>query len=114
MMMTDIYAIDDVIEQVAPLTHERLQLFEQLQIIVPVQTPNGPRYQALDIRRITLLCELTDDFEVNEDALVIITSPLDQLHGAHERLDRVLEAVRAEPSETQLRVSQRLASFDAG
>lgn len=108
--MTGIYAFDEVIDQIASLTRDRLQLFEQLQIIVPVQTPDGPRYQALDIRRITLLCELTDDFEVNEDALVIITSLLDQLHGANARLDRILNAVSAEPSETKQRLAEIIAN----
>ncbi len=108
--MTGIYAFNEVIDQIASLTRDRLQLFEQLQIIVPVQTPDGPRYQALDIRRITLLCELTDDFEVNEDALVIITSLLDQLHGANARLERILNAVNAEPSETKRRLAEIIAN----
>ena len=112
--MTDIYVADDVIEQVAPLTRERLQQYEHLRIIRPVQTPDGPRYQALDIRRITLLCELTDDFEVNEDALVIIMSLLDQLHGAQGKLDRMLEAVSIESSDIKQRLSRRLAGFDSG
>ena len=106
--MTD-YASEQVIEQIAALTPDRLTLFERLQIVTPVTTPAGPRYRRLDIRRIELLCELTDDFEVNEDALVIIMSLLDQLHGAHSRLDHVVRALDAEPAEVKLRLSQRLA-----
>jgi chaperone modulatory protein CbpM len=75
-----------------------------------VSTAEGLRYHTLDVRRITLLCELTDDFEVNEDALVIIMSLLDQLHGAHSKLDQVVQAIGAEPSEIKLRLSQRLHS----
>lgn len=106
--MTDAFAPQDVIDHVAPLTAERLSLFEQLRIITPVSTPEGPRYHTLDVRRITLLCELTDDFEVNEDALVIIMSLLDQLHGAQGRLDQMVQAIGAEPSEIKLRLSRRL------
>ncbi len=106
--MTDAYAPEQVIESVTSLTAERLSHFERLRIVTPVTTPDGPRYHMLDIRRITLLCELTDDFEVNEDALVIIMSLLDQLHGAHSRLEQVMQAIGAEPSEIKLRLSQRL------
>ena len=72
--MTIIYAPEEVIETVTTLTAERLSHFESLHIVTPVHTQEGPRYHQLDIHRITLLCELTDDFEVNEDALVIIMS----------------------------------------
>lgn len=106
--MTHVYAPEQVINQVASLTAERLSHFERLQIVTPVSTSEGPRYHMLDVRRITLLCELTDDFEVNEDALVIIMSLLDQLHGAHSRLEQVAQAIEAEPSEIKLRLSQRL------
>lgn len=106
--MTNAYAPEQVIATIASLTPERLSHFEHLRIITPVTTPDGPRYQTLDVKRITLLCELTDDFEVNEDALVIIMSLLDQLHGAHSRLDNVVRAIGDEPSEVKLRLSQRL------
>lgn len=110
--MTDAYAPDQVIARVTSLTAERLSHFERLRIVTPVTTPDGPRYRTLDIRRITLLCELTDDFEVNEDALVIIMSLLDQLHGAHSKLEQVMQAIGAEPSEIKLRLSRRLAGED--
>lgn len=106
--MTHAYAPEQVIAHVSTLTAERLRHFESLRIITPVQTPEGPRYRTLDLRRITLLCELTDDFEVNEDALVIIMSLLDQLHGAQDRLEQVVQAIGAEPSEIKLRLSRRL------
>ncbi|OIQ32078.1 MAG: hypothetical protein BM562_06125 [Alphaproteobacteria bacterium MedPE-SWcel] len=111
--MTNFYAPEQVIESVTSLTAERLRYFERLRIVSPVLTTDGPRYRTLDIRRITLLCELTDDFEVNEDALVIIMSLLDQLHGTRIKLDQVVEALGAEPSEVKLRVSRRLHGADA-
>ncbi|KAE9624733.1 hypothetical protein [Parasedimentitalea maritima] len=112
--MTNAYAPEQVIKKVASLTAERLSRFEHLQIVTPVNTSEGPRYYTLDVRRITLLCELTDDFEVNEDALVIIMSLLDQLHGAHDRLEQVVEAIGAEPSEIKLRLLRRLHDAGAG
>ncbi|MFT6452987.1 MAG: chaperone modulatory protein CbpM [Halocynthiibacter sp.] len=106
--MTHDYAPEQVINRVASLTAERLTHFERLHIVTPITTPDGPRYRSLDVRRVTLLCELTDDFEVNEDALVIIMSLLDQLHGAHSKLEQVVRAIGEEPSETKARLSQHL------
>ncbi len=106
--MTNAFAPEQVIETITSLTAERLSHFERLSIVTPVITPDGPRYHTLDVRRITLLCELTDDFEVNEDALVIIMSLIDQLHGAHSKLEQMVQAIGAEPTEIKVRVSQRL------
>jgi len=106
--MTHGYAPEQVIDTVASLTAERLSYFERLRVVTPVTTSDGPRYRLLDVRRITLLCELTDDFEVNEDALVIIMSLLDQLHGAHSSLEQVMKAISAEPADIKVRLSQRL------
>jgi chaperone modulatory protein CbpM len=111
--MTNAYAPEQVIRRVASLTAERLSHFERLRIVTPVNTSEGPRYYTLDVRRISLLCELTDDFEVNEDALVIIMSLLDQLHGARSKLEQVVQAIGAEPSEIKLRLLQRLHDVGA-
>lgn len=108
--MTKVYAPEQVIDQVTTLTAERLSHFEYLRIITPVQTPKGPGYHTLDVRRLTLLCELTDDFEVNEDALVIIMSLLDQLHGAQHKLEHIKQAIAQEPTETKLRLLRKLHS----
>lgn len=106
--MTREYDPEQVIKYVASLTAERLSHFERLRIVTPITTPDGPRYRHLDVRRVALLCELTDDFEVNEDALVIIMSLLDQLHGAHNKLEQVAKAIDEETSETKRRLSERL------
>ncbi len=108
------YAPEQVIQRIDSLTAERLSHFERLHIVTPISTPNGPRYRSLDVRRVTLLCELTDDFEVNEDALVIIMSLLDQLHGARSKLEQVVRAIDGEPSETKQRLSQRLQGARLG
>ena len=112
--MTNAFAPEQVIDAITSLTAERLSHFERLCIVTPVSTSEGPRYHTLDVRRITLLCELTDDFDVNEDALVIIMSLLDQLHGAHSKLEQVVEAIGAEPAEIKLRLSRRLHDTGQG
>jgi chaperone modulatory protein CbpM len=110
--MTHDYAPEQVIERVTSLTAERLSYFERLSIVTPIITPDGPRYRNLDVRRVTLLCELPDDLEVNEDALVIIMSLLDQLHGAHSKIEQIVRAIDQEPAEIKLRLSQRLSGTE--
>ena len=39
-----------------------------------------------DLARARLIRELTDDFEVNDDAVPIILNLLDQIHGLHRKI----------------------------
>lgn len=98
----------ELIETVAALTPDRLVEYRALEIVIPVETPEGPRYREIDVDRVTLLCELADDMEMSEDAVVIIMSLLDQLHGARAQMSRVMEAVAAEEAEIRKRIAMRL------
>jgi chaperone modulatory protein CbpM len=99
----------DLIEAVAPLTRDRLLHYVHLHVVRPVQTAEGPRYREIDLRRITLLCELADDMEMHEDALVVVMHLLDQLHGSRGRLDAMMRALAQEDPEVRARIARRLA-----
>lgn len=107
--MTRYLSEADLIETVAALTPDRLVEFCRLQIVIPVNTQDGPRYRAIDVERVTLLCELGDDLDMNEDAVVIIMSLLDQLHGLRADMSRVMDAVAGEDAEVRRRIGSKLA-----
>ncbi len=107
--MTDLYTDADLIEAVAALTQDRLLHYVHLRIVQPLQTDSGPRFREIDLRRITLLCELSDDMELNEDALVIVMNLLDQLHGSRARLTAVMTALTNEEAEVRGRIARILA-----
>lgn len=106
--MTDHYTESDLIAAVTPLTRERLLHYVHLRIVQPVLTEHGPRFREIDLRRVTLLCELADDMELNEDALVVVMNLLDQLHGSRARLDAVFAALAKEDAEVRARIAQSL------
>lgn len=94
--------------RIAALTPDRLLHYRHLQIIVPMETVEGPRYRDIDVRRITFLCELTDDLDLEEDALVIVMSLLDQLHGSRTQLAAVMQALADEETPVKARIFGRL------
>ena len=106
--MTDRYTEAELIAAVAPLTPDRLLHYVHLRIVRPVETEEGPRYREIDLRRVTLLCELSDDMELSEDALVIVMNLLDQLHGTRSRLAALMTALGAEEAEVRDRIAQKL------
>jgi chaperone modulatory protein CbpM len=65
-------------------------------------------FQEIDVARIELILRLRDDMDVNEDALPIVLSLLDQLFDARRRMRELDEALaRVAPDA----VRRELASF---
>ncbi|CTQ31881.1 hypothetical protein [Jannaschia rubra] len=106
--MTRQYTAEQLIEAIPALTPDRLLSYVHLSILSPVQTDAGPAYREIDIKRVTLLCELTDDLDLDDNALVIVMSLLDQLHGTRARLDTVMRVLSDEPPEIKGRIAGRL------
>jgi chaperone modulatory protein CbpM len=106
--MTDTLTEDDVIATITWLTRQRLDVFIDARLIVPVQTETGRMYGPVDLARLELLCDLAEQFDLAEDALGIVISLIDALHAARSRLHRVAEALDAEPADVRQRVGARL------
>lgn len=106
--MTDYLSEDQAISAVARLTRVQLISFVEAEIIVPVMTEDGPAYRKIDIMRMELLCELSEQFELQDDALGMVISLVDQLHGVRAELRSVLEAVETEQPEVRSRIGELL------
>ncbi len=102
--MTDRFSEDDVVAAVARLTRKQLIAFVEARIVVPVISETGPVYRQIDIARAELLCELSESFDLKEDALGMVISLVDQLHGTRAELRAVLEAIESEQTEVRNRI----------
>lgn len=107
------YTETQVIAAVTQLTRNRLDSFVQAEIVTPVLTEAGPTFRDIDRVRLELLCELSESFDLEEDALAVIMSLIDQLHTARADLHRLLAAVKAEPEDVRLRIAKVLTSSEA-
>jgi chaperone modulatory protein CbpM len=106
--MTEFLSEEQAIAAVARLTRIQLVSFVEAEIIVPVMTEDGPNYRKIDIMRLELLCELSEQFELQDDALSMVMSLIDQLHGVRAELRSVLNAVETEPQEVRRRIGELL------
>ncbi|MFD2739583.1 hypothetical protein ACFSUD_08390 [Sulfitobacter aestuarii] len=107
--MSDRYSLDEALAQVARLDRARLVSYMEAQIILPLQTPQGPSLRKIDIKRLELACELSDEFGLEEDALGVVLSLLDQLHGLRAELRDVLGALEEESPEVRARIAAAIA-----
>jgi len=102
--MTERFSEAQAVAAVARLTQVQLVSFVQAEMIVPLQTDSGPVYRQIDLVRLELLCELSEQFELKNDALGVVISLIDQLYGVRAELQTVLDAVGQEPSDVRQRI----------
>ncbi len=106
--MTGHLTEDDVVNAIADLTPDRLVAFVQAELVIPLQTDRGRRFRQVDKARLELLCDLTEQFGMDEDALAVILSLIDQLYAVRSDLRCVLKAVDQQPEDVRARLEQAI------
>ena len=87
----------ELIETVSRLTSDRLTEYLAAEIVIPEQSDQGLVYQNIDVARLELACELHEQYDMEADALSMMISLIDQMHGLRAELREVLNAVEAQP-----------------
>ena len=107
--MPEIYSEEETLTAVARLTRTRLTSFVSAEAVRPTAGERGPCYTRVDIARLELLCDLTEGFELGDDALNLVVTLVDQLHAARADLSALAAAIAKEPPETRRRLAQALS-----
>jgi chaperone modulatory protein CbpM len=95
--MTDSFSEDQVIARVTRLTRTQLTAFIRAEFVRPHQNASGYLFRRIDIARLELLCDLSDDLDLDETALGVVISLLDQLHAARQERIALAQALEALP-----------------
>lgn len=91
----------DVLAKIQGLEGSHLQIFIEEGWISPQQTEHGITFREIDVVRVQLILELQNDLSVNADAIPIILSLIDQVHGLRHKLRSLAGAVEAQPEDIQ-------------
>lgn len=102
--MSEHFTVDETVAAIAGLTHTRLTAYIEARIIVPVNGENGPLFAPVDRARLQLICELAESHELADEALAVVMSLVDQLHGARADLRALGQALDTEAEEVRQRV----------
>lgn len=105
--MADFYTEEQIIATVSRLTRVQLVHFIEADVIRPLQTETGPRFRPMDVPRLELLCDLTEEFGLrDDDVLGMVVSLIDQLHAVRADLEALTASVAAEPKEIRDRIGE--------
>lgn len=106
--MTRYYSETEVVTLIEDLSPPRLQTYLRARIVQPVATSEGQGYRDADLARLQLLCDLSEAYELPDDALRMVMSLVDQLNTARGDMRALIAAVAAEPDEVRLRIHRNL------
>ena len=106
--MTEFYSETDVLTAIPRLTLLRLTRFVAARIVLPLVSDAGPAFRRIDLARIELLCDLTEEFDLDDDVLGLVISLVDQLHEARRDLRAICTALAAEPPEVRARIGEKI------
>ena len=106
--MTDRFSTHDALAAVPDLTAEQLERYIRAGVIQPVQSQQGPVFREIDIARLSLIVDLSEGYSLDDEALSLIMSLLDQLHGLRGDMRAILDAVAHEAPETRARLSRSI------
>ena len=98
------YTLTETLSVVDDLDAEHLDRYIRAGVVVPVQSSSGPLFRELDLARLILVVELTEGYHLDEEALAMVMSLVDQLHGLRGDMRAILDAVAREPAETRVRL----------
>lgn len=102
----------EVVARVEGLTVTRLRAFVAAECVAPQERDGRPAYSEADLARLHLVHELFEGFDLDPDAVGLVMSLLDQVHGLRRELRTLAAAVDAEPHDVRdrIRVAHRRAA----
>ncbi|MTH76533.1 hypothetical protein [Paracoccus aestuariivivens] len=98
------YTLTETLVELPELDREQIESYMRNGVVQPVQSEAGPLFRDLDIARLHLVVDLSEGFHLDDEALALVLSLVDQLHGLRGDMHAILDAVAREPVETRVRL----------
>lgn len=106
--MTDQLTEDEVLAAIPTLTRTRLVAFVESELIIPLRLGHvggsGLVFRRVDCARLHLLCDLTDGLDLDEAALGVVITLIDQLHATRKDLLAIARALDGEAPDVRARI----------
>jgi chaperone modulatory protein CbpM len=97
-------SLDDILTRFQ-LTHAEVTMWVEEGWIEPDREGDAFVFDEADVARIGLIVDLRRDLEIDESAMPVVLSLLDQLHAARAALKRITAAIAELPPEFRERLS---------
>src|SRR4051812_10519963 len=91
--------VDELIARFGGLERTELVRWIENRWVIPDEHGGTWQFHEVDIARIELIRHVRQEFTVDDDAMSLILSLLDQVYALRRQLNRVCEALEAQPAD---------------
>jgi len=93
----DMTQANDVLREIDSLDAKELDLWVERGWVRPRDNGDGMRFSDADVARVRLIAECRYELEIDTEAMPVVLSLLDQVHGLRRELFALTRAVAAQP-----------------
>jgi len=91
----------DVIASIQGLSQTEVREWVQFGWVTPSKSSSGYYFTDIDVARIQLILDLRSNLQINNDAVPIVLSLIDQVHGLRHELRSLARAVETQHKDVQ-------------
>jgi len=95
----------ELIDAMAHLQQDVLRRWIDQGWVRPEMAGGIPQFDASDVARVRLICELHYELRIEETSLPAILSLLDQLYSVRRSMQALLSAIEAQPEDVRRRIA---------
>lgn len=99
---------DEVLVRYRGLERRELIRWVEERWILPERRAETWVFHEVDVARIELILEIRRDFAVDDEAMPLVLSLLDQVYALRRQMRRLCDAVAAQPEDTQAAIRRAL------
>lgn len=104
--------MDEVLQTVGRVNRRELELWIERRWIRPHHERGTYLFADIDIARVALICDMRDDFMIDEETVPILLSLLDQIYALRRKLRYLTIAVSVLSPDARLAVAQELQRLE--
>jgi chaperone modulatory protein CbpM len=101
-------ALDDLLKRLGGLDREELGRWVENRWVQAEQRGDTLLFRQVDVARIELICEIRQDFAIDDEAVPLVLALLDQVYGLRRQLRRLCDALAAQPEGIREAISRAL------
>jgi chaperone modulatory protein CbpM len=99
---------DEVLIRYRSLERRELVRWVEERWVLPERRAETWVFHEVDVARIELIIEIRRDFAVDDEAMPLVLSLLDQVYALRRQMRRLCDAVAAQPEDIQAAIRQAL------
>jgi chaperone modulatory protein CbpM len=103
-----VIAFDELLIRLRGLERRELVRWVENRWVLPERRAETWVFHEVDVARVELIFEIRRDFAIDDEAMPVVLSLLDQVYGLRRQMRRLCDAVAAQPEEIREAIRKAL------